>query len=333
MAQTRKVPEKSTVVGWPSNPKPKPSDKHGPEEKDGEDSDRDPTGPTNSFLADNTTPEKGLGLIPRKVAVAHSFESEPQKKQKATASSPPKPKNSGPSEPTKALQSDNCVDAILDHVPRKRPAVGPSNGEPKKKQELPTKANQKNDTGNSKKGGRVRDLVTVAGENPLSPQARLKPGKKKKSTEGEQRKKKNLGKKNMGDPAGQSRPSSATIPMKRKISESKCHAYDDTELERKYLMIVESFKEVVEKFVYSKETLTEVMEEKKPTWEKKINAPGRVFNALWSKVESGLSKNVDFSGGDWSFLVVGKNFDLGKVDFSQWDSCEVIDDDSDGMSV
>ncbi|GAX28310.1 hypothetical protein FisN_27Hh035 [Fistulifera solaris] len=273
------------------------------------------------------TPEKTPGTIPRKATAAQSSLLD-GKSQKAIATSlpaVPKRKHSSSSVPP--------TDTGLDHVPRKRPAVLQNVIEPTKKRKQSSQANSVKD---KKAGGPARRIEDVADTNPLSAEATLKSGKKKKATasalEGKKKKKK-VGKKIIVEPAAPSKPVSVPPPLKRSISESKCHSYDDTELERKYLKILESLKGVVEKFAYSEETFNEVMNDERPNWEKEINTRRPVFNVLWSKVEKALSKNVDFSGEDWSFLVVGKNFDLGKMDFSQWESYEVIKDDNDEMSV
>ncbi|GAX13524.1 hypothetical protein FisN_27Lh035 [Fistulifera solaris] len=274
------------------------------------------------------TAEKAFGTIPRKAAVAQISFLDGKSQKTTSLSLPAVPKRK------KTSSSDPPTDTGLDHVPRKRPAVPPPASELKKKPKLSSQAKPVKDIGKKKAGGSAQRKDDVADTNQLSAEATLKSSKKKKVTgSAPEGKKKKLGKKIVVEPAAPSKPVSVPPSLKRSITESKCHSYDDTELERKYLKILESLKEVVEKFVYSEETFKEVMNDERPNWEKEINTRRPVFNALWSKVEKAVSKNVHFSGEDWSFLVVGKNFDLGKMDFSQWESYEVIKDDNDEMSV
>jgi hypothetical protein len=300
----------------------------GLEKPNGVDSDLNRVGAPNKVPAD-LTPEKTLGTIPRKTTIAQSSFLDGKSQQAAASSLPAVPKRK------QSSSSDPPTDTGLDHVPRKRPIVPPSAIEPKKKQKLSSQDKPTKDSGKKKPGGPARRIDDAADSNQLSAEATLKSGKKKKATGSapEGKKKKKVGKKIIVESAAPSKPISVPHPLKRRISESKCHSYDDSELERKYLKILESLKEVVEKFVYSEETFKAVMNDERPNWEKEIKTRRPIFNALWSKVEKALSKNVDFSGEDWSFLVVGKNFDLGKVDFSQWETYEVMKDDHDEMSV
>jgi hypothetical protein len=125
-------------------------------------------------------------------------------------------------------------------------------------------------------------------------------------------------------------------PKKRRlggVSESKLPDYDINQKEQWYHKMVAGIQEAIMKpnAVGTPGALENILAEHKKRWMKQLGIPNSEFRAIWEKV---IQKSTSFKATpipttkkDWSFLVVGKNYNPDGIDFKTWDTYEEIASD------
>jgi hypothetical protein len=128
----------------------------------------------------------------------------------------------------------------------------------------------------------------------------------------------------------------STAPKKRRlggVSESKIPEYDGNKKEQWYLEMVVGTHEAIMKpnALEAPGALETILAEHKKRWMKQLGIPNSAFRAIWEKV---VQKSKSFkvipiptTKKDWSFLVVGKNYNPDGIDFKTWDTYEEIASD------
>jgi hypothetical protein len=129
-------------------------------------------------------------------------------------------------------------------------------------------------------------------------------------------------------------PSNA--PKKRRlggVSESKLQQYDTNQKEQWYNEMVTGIQEVImkPKAVEAPGSLESILAEHKKRWMKQLGIRNAEFRAIWERVTQKTrtfkATPMPTTKKDWSFLVVGKNYNPDGIDFETWDTYEEIASD------
>jgi hypothetical protein len=123
------------------------------------------------------------------------------------------------------------------------------------------------------------------------------------------------------------------------VSESKLPQYDINQKEQWYNEMVTGIQEAIMKpnAVGAPDGLDSILVEHKKRWMKQLGIRNAEFRAIWErvtqKIKSFKATPVPSTMKDWSFLVVGKNYNPDGIDFKTWDTYEEIASDAEELEV
>jgi hypothetical protein len=119
----------------------------------------------------------------------------------------------------------------------------------------------------------------------------------------------------------------SNAPKKRRlggVSESKLPDYGIHQKEQWYHEMVAGIHEAIMK-PNAPSALESILAEHKKRWMKQLGIPNSEFRAIWERV---IQRSKSFKATkDWSFLVVGKNYNPDGIDFKTWDTYEELASD------